>query len=88
MPVFFWFFHSNSAGQPQANGVFCAPTLEVFNIIGNASLDSGALGNVTIVSNITVQNNVTGAPLNGIPYNAYVFNCLACANDAEFDFME
>ncbi|KLO16854.1 hypothetical protein SCHPADRAFT_937561 [Schizopora paradoxa] len=73
-PVFFWFFHTNTAGTPQANGVFCEPTLEVFNIIGNASIVSNALGNVTIISNITSQNNVTGAPLNGIPYNAVVFD--------------
>ncbi len=87
-PVFFWFFHSNSAGQPQAAGVFCAPIMEVFNIIGNASLDSGALGNVTIVSPITSQNNITGSPLNGIPFNAWVFVSKGCLATPDFILLE
>jgi len=75
-PVLFWFYRTTgdsfSQGRPQAAGVFCAPTLEVFHIIGNASLNSGELLGVTRLDPVSSENNVTGAPLNGVPYNACV----------------
>ncbi|KAH8113035.1 hypothetical protein DFH11DRAFT_1510822 [Phellopilus nigrolimitatus] len=81
LPVFFWFFHTdagavgNGAGNPQAAGVFCTPTLEVFNVAANASLSDGSLGNVAILSPVSGQgNNITGSPQNGIPFNGVVFD--------------
>ncbi|EJD00434.1 uncharacterized protein FOMMEDRAFT_111992 [Fomitiporia mediterranea MF3/22] len=75
-PVFYWFYHNNSAGNPQAAGVFCAPTLEVFNVWANASLNDGSLGNVTIISPIgdMSNNNVTGVPQMGVPFNGVIFD--------------
>ncbi|KAI5117631.1 hypothetical protein M0805_001274 [Coniferiporia weirii] len=75
LPVFFWFYSNTTINGPQAAGVFCSPTLEVFNVAANASLNDGSLGNVSIISPITgPDNNVTGSPLNGIPFNGVVFD--------------
>ena len=71
-PVFFWFYRNNS-GTPQAAGTFCAPTLEVFVVSANASMSDGSLGNVTIIAPIGANNNVTGAPQMGIPFNGLDF---------------
>ena len=72
LPVFFWFYHDDATNGQQKAGVFCSPTLEVFNISANASLNDGSLGNVTKYGQITSSNsndNVTGSPLNGVPFN-------------------
>ena len=70
LPVFFWFYRNNS-GIHQEAGVFCAPTLEVFTVAANASMNDGSLGNVSIIAPIDdyANNNVTGVPQNGIPFN-------------------
>jgi hypothetical protein len=39
-----------------------------------ASLNNNSLANVTIVDNYPKANNVSGAPLNGLPYNGHVFS--------------
>lgn len=55
--------------------MFCSPTLEVFNVAANASLQDGSLGNVTIISPITGNgNNVTGPPQNSTPFNGFVYS--------------
>ena len=71
-PVFFWFYRTDGTnGNQQAAGVFCEPTLEVFVVSANASMNDGSLGNVTIVAPIDnyANNNVTGEPQNAVPFN-------------------
>ena len=68
LPVFFWFFSGTDAGQ-QGAGVFCSPTLEVFNVQAQMDIAANLLGNVTILSPFTDSNNVTGSPQNGLPFN-------------------
>ncbi|KAJ7034666.1 hypothetical protein C8F04DRAFT_1182944 [Mycena alexandri] len=72
-PVVFWFYQKESDGTQEARTVFCNPTMELFYVNAAADLDSGALTTVTIVSNFTESNNITDAPLNGLPYNAVIF---------------
>jgi hypothetical protein len=66
-PVMFWFFHINAQGEPEARGVFCQPTMGIFNIQATANLNNGSLANVTVLSGYTLPNNVTGTQ----PYNGY-----------------
>ncbi|KAL5480378.1 hypothetical protein ACEPAI_1648 [Sanghuangporus weigelae] len=75
LPVFFWFYRNNS-GTPQEAGVFCSPTLEVFTVAANASMNDGSLGNVSIIAPIDnyANSNVTGAPQNAVPFNGVVFD--------------
>jgi hypothetical protein len=64
--VFFWFW------QEQSNylaGVFCQPLIQLFDVTAFAFLSNNSLWNVTIIDNYPEANNVSGAPLNGIPYN-------------------
>lgn len=75
-PVFFYFFHTSAStipGNQSVAGVFCNPTLEVLRISANASLNNGSLTHVSIIGSIDSNNNVTGAPLNGIPFNGLVY---------------
>ncbi|KAJ7186789.1 hypothetical protein C8R46DRAFT_1058039 [Mycena filopes] len=71
-PVVFWFYQKAN-GTQEARSVFCNPTTELFYVNAAADLDSGALMTVAIVSNFTEPNNITNAPLNGIAYNAVIF---------------
>ncbi|KAJ7764751.1 hypothetical protein B0H16DRAFT_1525641 [Mycena metata] len=73
-PVVFWFYQKESDGTQEARMVFCNPIMELFYVNAAADLDSGALTTVNIVSNFTDSNNVTDAPLDGLPYNAVIFN--------------
>ena len=66
-PVMFWFFHTNAQGEPEARSVFCQPTIGIFNIQATANLNNGSLANVTVLSEYTQPNNVTGTQ----PYNGY-----------------
>lgn len=66
-PVMFWFFHTNAQGEPEARSVFCQPTIGIFNIQATANLNNGSLANVTVLSEYTQPNNVTGTQ----PYNWY-----------------
>ena len=68
-PVMFWFFHLNAQQQPEARGVFCQPTITIFNIKASASLNNGSLTGVTVKGRYALSNNVTGSPLNGQAYN-------------------
>ena len=53
--------------------MFCQPTIQLFDVVAFASLNNNSLTNVTIVDNYPKANNVSGAPLNGLPYNGHVF---------------
>ena len=57
--------------------VFCQPTIQLFDVIAFASLNNNSLTNVTIVDNYPKANNVSGAPLNGLPYNGHVISVLS-----------
>jgi hypothetical protein len=71
-PVMFWFFYLSSNNQPQATGVFCQPTILPYNILTTADLNNGSLTNVTVFHDYVTPNNVTGPPLSGVAFNAYV----------------
>ncbi|KAI0262062.1 hypothetical protein BC834DRAFT_892909 [Gloeopeniophorella convolvens] len=70
-PVFFWFWQSNP--QEKA-GVFCTPTMQLFDVTAFASLNNGSLTNVSIIDNYPKPNNVSGPPLQGVPYNGLIFD--------------
>ncbi|TDL20469.1 hypothetical protein BD410DRAFT_841344 [Rickenella mellea] len=75
-PVFFWFYHTRADGTPQAQGLFCQPFIEVFNITSFVDLNSGNLTNVIGRAKLDSHNantNVTGAPLNGAALNGVIF---------------
>ena len=67
--VLFWFW------QQEPNGfaaVFCEPTIQLYNVIAFASLDNGTINSVSKIDDYPEANNVSGNPLNTIPYNGYV----------------
>lgn len=68
----FWYFHLKDGGTPEARSVFCAPTIAAYNIMATVNLNNGSLVNVTRLNNYTTANNVTGSPLSGQAFNAYV----------------
>jgi hypothetical protein len=70
--VMFWYFHVRQDGTPQAQSIFCQPTIGLFNIMATANLNNGSLANVTVLNSYTPSNNVSGAPLNGQPFNGYL----------------
>jgi len=70
-PVMFWFWRR----EPNAGAaVFCEPTIQLYDVIAFASLDNGTITSVTQVDNYPEANNVSGLPLNTIPYNGLIFN--------------
>ncbi|VDB84599.1 unnamed protein product [Peniophora sp. CBMAI 1063] len=77
MPVFFWFYQNQ-----QAAGVFCAPTLQLFNVTAHASLQNGTLTKVDEHSDFARPNNVTGEILHGPvrAFNGLFFNVSQDAN--------
>jgi len=70
-PVFFWFWEN---GGNRTAGVFCRPQIRLFDVTAFARLNNNSLYNVTIVDNYPEANNVSGPPLNGVPYNGLIFN--------------
>ncbi|KAJ6589046.1 hypothetical protein B0H19DRAFT_1102703 [Mycena capillaripes] len=72
-PVVFWFYHTKADGNQEVKTIFCNPTMELFYVHADADLSSGALLNVTIVDKYTAGSNLTGDPLNGLSYNAVIF---------------
>lgn len=72
-PVVFWFWHVKGDTSSEVRTVFCNPTMQLFNVNATADLNNGGLTTVTILGNFTASNNLTGSPLNGIPYNALIF---------------
>ncbi|KAJ7673447.1 hypothetical protein B0H17DRAFT_947234 [Mycena rosella] len=73
VPVVFWFWKTKPDQTSEAQTVFCNPTMELFNVNAAADLSSGALTTVAILNNYTESNNLTGSPLNGVPFNAVIF---------------
>lgn len=76
LPVIFWFFHHEDEDQgqrvvPTARGVFCRPSLEIFNAEVTVNLGNGSLADVKIMDPYLKPNNVSGDPLNGQGFNAY-----------------
>ncbi|KAJ7201905.1 hypothetical protein GGX14DRAFT_464200, partial [Mycena pura] len=72
-PVVFWFFQSQTDGTPEVRTIFCEPSMELFYVSAAADLTSGRLTGVTIINKYTSANNISGPPINGIPYNAVIF---------------
>ncbi|KAH9052759.1 hypothetical protein EDB87DRAFT_1655642 [Lactarius vividus] len=70
-PVLFWFWQQNPSGSA---AVFCTPQILLFDVTASASLNNGSLSDVIETGNYTAANNITGPPLNGIPYNGLIFN--------------
>ncbi|KAI0247421.1 hypothetical protein BJV78DRAFT_1364190 [Lactifluus subvellereus] len=69
-PVFFWFWQQNPS---QLAGVFCQPIMHLYDVAATAYTSNKTLANVTVIRNYQGTNNVTGAPLNGVPYNGLIF---------------
>ncbi|PBK62620.1 hypothetical protein ARMSODRAFT_895428 [Armillaria solidipes] len=74
-PVMFWYFHQRSDNEEyEARTVFCAPSIQTFNVTAQAYLQDRTIAECNPTDNYTQSNNVTGAPLFGHPFNAVVFN--------------
>ncbi|KAK0470651.1 hypothetical protein IW261DRAFT_1573086 [Armillaria novae-zelandiae] len=74
-PVMFWYFHQRSDNEEyEARTVFCAPSIQTFNVTAQAYLQDRTIAQCNPTDNYTQSNNVTGAPLFGRPFNAVVFN--------------
>ncbi|KAK0218793.1 hypothetical protein IW262DRAFT_1274072 [Armillaria fumosa] len=74
-PVMFWYFHQRSDNEEyEARTVFCAPSIQTFNVTAQAYLQDRTIAECNPTNNYTQSNNVTGAPLFGRPFNAVVFN--------------
>ena len=58
-------------------GVFCQPTMQLFDVTAFAALHNNSLTKVTIIDNYPKANNVSGPPLNGVPYNGHVFSVVS-----------
>jgi hypothetical protein len=74
-PLFFWFWQSAAlatGGGANAVGVFCVPSLQLFDVVANASLESGFLTDVAPVDDYPAANNVTGGWLQGRAFNGCV----------------
>ena len=63
------FFQNQTDGTPEVRTIFCEPSMKLFYVSAAADLTSGQLTGVNITNNYTSANNVSGPPLNGIPYN-------------------
>jgi hypothetical protein len=46
--------------------------MQVFDVAVFANINDNTLANVTIIGDYMNENNVSGPPLSGIPYNGYV----------------
>lgn len=68
-PLFWWYYSLGANGAHNARGVFCVPRLHLFDVTAFAFLNNGSLTNVSTINDYPKPNNVTGAPLNGLPYN-------------------
>ncbi len=70
------YFHQRSDNEEyEARTVFCAPSIQTFNVTAQAYLQDRTIAECNPTDNYTQSNNVTGAPLFGRPFNACVFCC-------------
>jgi hypothetical protein len=80
------FFHiRDEDNTPEAQIVFCAPTLQVSIVQAITNLNNGSLTNVTATGNFSVQiNNVTGigGMLNGSAFNGQVIHFIEFPNQS------
>lgn len=66
-PVMFWFF---TPYPPTASMIFCAPSVQIFEITANVSISDNTLQYVEVVNKWGGVSNVTsGTPLNGLALN-------------------
>ncbi|KAJ7207923.1 hypothetical protein GGX14DRAFT_454832 [Mycena pura] len=72
-PVVFWFLKNQTDGAPEVRTIFCEPSMELYDVSAAADLGSGQLTGVNITNDYTSANNVSGPPINGIPYNGVIF---------------
>ncbi|KAF7305525.1 hypothetical protein HMN09_00805400 [Mycena chlorophos] len=73
--VVFWFYQNlNNSTSPQLATVFCNPSMALYQVMASADLLSGQLTNVTPLNEYTTPNNVSGAPINSVPFNAVIFD--------------
>lgn len=70
-PVLFWVY---SADLDKVDLTFCQPTIDVWNVVAQASLVTGDIMNVTLVDQNVPPNNITGTPINGVPFNGVEFD--------------
>ncbi|KAG8930140.1 hypothetical protein FRC02_004579 [Tulasnella sp. 418] len=70
-PVLFWFY---SKDLNQASLTFCQPTIKLFNVVVEASLQTKLMTNITIVDENVAANNVSGNPQNGLAFNGVAFD--------------
>ncbi|KAF8259241.1 hypothetical protein EI94DRAFT_1616713 [Lactarius quietus] len=70
-PVVFWFWRQ----EPNSGAaVFCEPRIQLHDLTAFASLNNGTLTNIVPIDDYPAANNISGPPLNGIPYNGVIFN--------------
>ncbi|KAI0247416.1 hypothetical protein BJV78DRAFT_1245577 [Lactifluus subvellereus] len=70
-PVFFWFWKQNPS---HLAGVFCQPIMHLYDVTATAYTSNKSLANSVVIGKHQGTNNVTGAPLNGVPYNGLIFD--------------
>jgi len=69
-PVMFWYFHLKSDGTPQAQTIFCAPSIKASIVEVSANLNNGSLYSV-----VALSDSLTAAypGLISQPYNGVIF---------------
>lgn len=81
----FWYFSKRpSDGQNQADSIFCWPTLQIMNVHATVSLNNNSMTSCERVEDYPAANNITGPPMNGDAFNAYVFHF---SDSAPSDFL-
>jgi len=70
-PVFFWFWRKSPNGGA---AVFCETTIQLYDVTAFAAVNNGTLTSVTRNDDYPEANNVSGSPLNSLPYNGLIFN--------------
>lgn len=58
-PVMFLFFDDTADVGPQAQAIFCASTLKLYDVVAVADLATGSLLGVEALGEFSKENNVT-----------------------------
>ncbi|KAH8826757.1 hypothetical protein DL96DRAFT_1604192, partial [Flagelloscypha sp. PMI_526] len=78
-PVMFWYFSPRSdTNANQADAIFCAPTVQPFNVHAVAVLDSGKMQSCEKISGYTSAHNITD-PFNSVIFDETNFNAFVKA---------
>jgi hypothetical protein len=81
-PIVLWFFTYDTT-PPQGSATYCAPTISLWDVAVTVDIATGNLTSVQEISPLnssstsplaSLSGNITGAPLNGQPYNGIQFN--------------